>query len=1017
MTQENLELKENEIYNGFKVLSISPIPAYDSVGIYLKHEKTGLEIFHMVNDDKENLFAFGFKTPSFDSCGTAHILEHSVLCGSKNYPLKDPFIRLSNQSVKTFLNAMTFPDKTVYPASSLNETDYFNLMAVYGDAVFFPLLTKETFLQEAHRLEFDKNGKLQFQGVVFNEMKGDYSSLNNVITTYITESLFPDASYSKDSGGEPTCIPDLTYEKFKEFHKIYYHPSNCKLFLYGNISTKKQLDFINEKFLSNPEFAEKNELNFDIDKMTFSKSFDKPKYITKFGPIENSSKGTNVVLGWKSDETTNGLSGMELAFLFEVLLGHDGAPLYRAILESNLCEDINAISIDTSLRYLLVTLGARGVKKGKEKNFEKFVLSELEKMVKNGLTKDDIDTAIMSLDFSNREINRGHGPYSLVLMRRAYRSWMNGANPSQTISGNEVFEQIKEKIKTQPDYVKNLIKKYLLDNPNRVCLTVIPDKNFNKKTEKILDKKIKSICKSIPKAKRNAFFENIKEETKKLNEYQQMTDSSELCSLIPHLSSKDLDLKIENDTIKRSKILGVDLFENQENVNGIVYVDLCFPVDLLDPKDYKYLPFYSGALTNVSFAGMSWAESSCETSKYTGGLGASLFTSSVTPDLIDKAHAANLDNKEFIKCMYDYDSVLSRNWLFVRMKMLEEKTEDAIKMLFSLIKTVDFSDLDRLSDLLTEYKNDFTSSIIPMGHTYSASRASCKYSKSKCIDEIWNGLSQLFVLNSPEFTKENIKSLKETLERIHKVVVDSGFIVHVTAENSGLERAKKSLESEISSFPYHKESLKFPFICDDKEFYDLVDIQGETSDLEQFVVSSQVGYYAKGFKASPYGTSKAVYESMFAHWLSNTVLWEQLRTIGGCYGAFAMPDALESMFSVATYRDPNPHNSKGLFENIFKNIDNWELDEIEFERVKTGSYSKEIQPRSPSSKGFVQFIRYLYGITYELRYNKLSTLLNSSLSDVVSSGKEICQNAQDGKSVIIFTKTEENAGKIVDLDL
>ena len=557
----------------------------------------------------------------------------------------------------------------------------------------------------------------------------------------------------------------------------------------------------------------------------------------------------------------------------------------------------------------------------------------------------------------------------------------------------------------------------MLDNQNRVCLTVIPDKNFNKKTEKILDKKIKAICKSVPKSKRNEFFENIKEETKKLNEYQQITDSPELCSLIPHLSSKDLELKIENDTIKRNKILGVDLFENQENVNGIVYVDLCFPVDLLEPKDYKYLPFYSGVLTNVGFAGMSWAESSCETSKYTGGFGASLFTSSVTQDLIKKANASNLTDKEFIKTMYDYDSALSRNWLFVRMKMLEEKTEDAIRTVFSLIKTVDFSDLDRLSDLLTEYKNDFTSSIIPMGHTYSASRASCKYSKSKCVDEIWNGLSQLFALNSPDFAKENIKTLKETLERIHKIVVDSGFVVHITGESSGLEKAKKSLETEISSFPYHKDSLKSPFVCDDKEFYDLVDIEGESSDLEHFVVSSQVGYYARAFKSSPYGTSNAVYESMFAHWLSNTVLWEQLRTIGGCYGAFAMPDSLESMFSVATYRDPNPYNSKSLFENIFKNIDNWELDEVEFERVKTGCYSKEIQPRAPSAKGFSQFIRSLYGITNELRYNKLSTLLNSSLSDITSSGKDICQNAQNGKSVIIFSKTEENAGKIVDLHL
>ena len=253
--------------------------------------------------------------------------------------------------------------------------------------------------------------------------------------------------------------------------------------------------------------------------------------------------------------------------------------------------------------------------------------------------------------------------------------------------------------------------------------------------------------------------------------------------------------------------------------------------------------------------------------------------------------------------------------------------------------------------------------------------------------------------------------MKETLERIHKIVVDSGFIVHITGESSGLEKAKKSLETEIYSFPYHKESLKSPFVCDDKEFYDLVDIEGESSDLEHFVVSSQVGYYARAFKSSPYGTSNAVYESMFAHWLSNTVLWEQLRTIGGCYGAFAMPDSLESMFSVATYRDPNPYNSKSLFENIFKNIDNWELDEIEFERVKTGCYSKEIQPRAPSAKGFSQFIRSLYGITNELRYNKLSTLLNSSLSDITSSGKEICQNALNGKSVIIFSKTEENAGK------
>ena len=1017
MTQENIELKENEIYNGFKVVEISPIPAYDSVGILLRHEKSGLEIFHIVKDDEENLFAFGFKTPSFDSCGTAHILEHSVLCGSKNYPLKDPFIRLSNQSIKTFLNAMTFTDKTVYPASSLNETDYFNLMAVYGDAVFFPLLTKETFMQEGHRLEFDKNGKLQYQGVVFNEMKGDYSTLNNVISTYLVESLFPNSSYSHDSGGDPTCIPDLTYEKFKEFHKLYYHPSNCKIFLYGNISTKKQIDFINEKFLSKYDFVGNSKPNIATNEMTFCKDFEKPKYVTKLGPMENSSKGSNVVLGWRCGESIDQLKYMELLLVFEILLGHDGSPLYRAILQNDLCEDINSIYIDASSRYLYMSLGARGVKKGKEKKFEKFILSELENLVNNGISKDDIETAIMSVDFSNREINRGHGPYSLVLMRRAYRGWMNDSSPFATISPNEVFEQIKYNIKNQPNYIENMIEEYLLKNQNRLCLTVISDKNFNKKTEKILEKKINSICKAVSKSERENFYEKIKEETKKLNEYQQIPDSPELCNLIPHLSTKELQLKIENDTIKRSKIFDVDLFENQENVNGIVYVDLCFPVDLIEPQDYKYLPFYSTVLTSVGFNGKSWIESSCESAKLTGGLGATLFTSSVTQDLIQKASAQNLKNQDLLKSLYDFDPTVARNWLFVRMKMLEEKTEDAIKMLFSLINTVDFSDLDRLSDLLTEYKNDFDSSIIPMGHNYSASRASCKFSKSKAIDEIWNGIVQLFSLNSPDFAKEKINTLKENLERIHKTIVNSGFIVHVTGESSGLEKAQKSLESQISQFPYYKGQVKAPFMCDDKEFYDLTNINGEDSDFEHFVVSSQVGYYAQATKASHYGTNTSVYESMFAHWLSNKVLWEQLRTIGGCYGAFATAESLENIFSIATYRDPSPYESKEICANIFNNIDNWELDEIEFERVKTGCYSKEIQPRSPSSKGFIQFIRALYGITDQLRYDKLSTLLNSSLSDVISSGKELCEESKNCKSAIIFTKTAENAGKIVDLPL
>ena len=1021
MTQENLELKENEIYNGFKVLEITQVPEYNSTGIFLRHEKTGLEIFHMLNEDKENLFAFGFKTPSSDSKGTAHIIEHSVLCGSKNYPLKDPFIRLSNQSVKTFLNAMTFSDKTVYPASSINETDYFNLMAVYGDAVFFPLLTKETFMQEAHRLEFDKNGKLQFQGVVFNEMKGDYSSLSNVITTYLTESLFPDSSYHYDSGGNPTCIPDLTYEQFLEFHKFYYHPSNCKLFLYGNISTKKQLDFINEKFLSKGDFSStissKEELNFEMDKLTFSKDFDKPKYVTKIGPMENASKLSNVVLAWKSVETLNQLESMELLVLFQILLGHDGSPLYREIIKSGLCQDVTMNSIQTSFRYLVSILGVRGVKKGKELVFEKFVLEQLKKIAKEGILQDNIESALMSVEFMHREITRGYGPYSLVLMRRAYRAWMNGGTPASFLSSNKVFEQVKENIKTKERYLENLICKYLIDNKNRLCLTVLPDKNFNKKIEKTLQNKIKSICNKIPKKERNNFFEQIKNDNQKLTEYQQLPESPELCNLIPHLSSKELSINVKKDSITRSKLLDVDIYENQATVNGIVYFDLCFPVDLLEPKDYKYLPFYASVLTDLGFDGNSWIESASLSAKYTGDLRVSLFSSSITPFLKEKANAINLENQDLQKAMYEFDANVNRNWLVIRMAMLEEKTSQAINMLFSLIKSVDFSDLDRIQDLLVEYKNDYDSSIIEMGHCYSITRASCKMNRSKCIDEIWNGLTQLFDLHSEAFAKENVSKLSETLKRIHKVVSNSGFITHVTAEKSGLENVKSCLEKEIEQFPFYKGKVKLPYLSSDSEFYALTDIQGNSEDSEFFVVSSQVGFMSKVFKSSPLGTKECVLESLFAHWFSNKVLWEQLRTIGGCYGAFASVDIVENVFSLATYRDPNPIKSKEVLEFIFDNIEKWELDETEFDRIKTGCYSKEIQPRSPYGRANIEFIRSLCGITYESRLEKLSNLLNSSLTELVEVSKTICERSKDSKSVIIFSKTEENAGKIVDLHL
>ncbi|MBO7613171.1 MAG: insulinase family protein, partial [Treponema sp.] len=351
-----------EVICGFKVLDRSSVPEMNGEGVWLKHKKTGMEVYHLCCDDEENLFSFAFKTPPADSTGVAHVIEHSVLCGSKHFPLKDPFLQLANQSVKTFLNAMTFPDKTVYPASSMIEADYFNLMAVYGDAVFFPLLEEWTFAQEAHHLEYDENGKLCIKGVVYNEMKGNYSSFDGIAADHSIRSLLQGTSYAVDSGGDPDFIPDLTYEQFKKFHETYYSPANCRLFLYGNIPLEKQLAFIEERFLKpfEADQAKMDEIKKRVSGISVGKlvHFAEPKTLTVTAPAGSEGKGETVLINWMTGSGSDAVESMESAFLSEILLGHDAAPLSRVLVESRLGEDISPCTgLETELAYTCFTVG------------------------------------------------------------------------------------------------------------------------------------------------------------------------------------------------------------------------------------------------------------------------------------------------------------------------------------------------------------------------------------------------------------------------------------------------------------------------------------------------------------------------------------------------------------------------------------------------------------------------------------------------------------------------------------
>ena len=486
MNEIKTSLKKGQVLDsGFSILDVVDLSELKAIGIWAKHKKSGVEVFHVLNDDDENLFSFSFTTYPTDNTGLPHILEHSVLCGSERYPLKDAFIVLAQGSLQTFLNAMTFPDKTVYPASSTNEHDYFNLMSVYGDSVFRPLLPEWTFMQEGHRYEFaadadNPDGKLSITGVVYNEMKGAYSSQDSYAGLWSVKAILPDTPYAFESGGDPVEIPQLTYEDLKQFHKNRYAPANCRIFLAGNISTEKQLDFLNKEVFST---IDKGKACDEIHKV---KKWKKPKTFNIPYPAGSDNKST-IFVSWLCCDATQVNESISLAALTEILLGHDGSPLTRVLIESGLGEDITPVSgLEGEIRETLFVAGLKGVKGDPQNMGEKIealIMTELNRLAVEGIPPQEIEAALLAMEFSQREIRRSGGPFSLVWMRRSLRSWLHGSKPWESLLLKPMMEHIKNSLAENPKYFESLIQKYFLDNPHRALVILEPKEDFLKNQE------------------------------------------------------------------------------------------------------------------------------------------------------------------------------------------------------------------------------------------------------------------------------------------------------------------------------------------------------------------------------------------------------------------------------------------------------------------------------------------------------------------------------------------------------
>lgn len=975
-------------YKGFILLSIDDLPDYKAKALFLRHKKTGLEVYHILADDKENTFAFAFRTVAKDSKGCAHIMEHSTLCGSEKYPLKEPFTTLAGQSLNTFLNAMTYPDKTVYPGSSVVKADYFTIMDVYADAVFFPKLDYETFIQEGHRLEMDEKGKLSIQGVVYNEMKGNYSSFIDVAVDEQIKVMYPDSFPAFDSGGDPLVIPTLTYQEFLDFHQKFYNPDNCLLYLYGNIPTAEQLDYLDEHFIARLEkkykctkeienaYSETPLVKEEIKKLQKLNLIKESTEIKAYAP-ETGATGSIVAINWYS-----GKADIEKYYLSEVLCGNDSSPLSKRLKDSKLGDDLSPIWNNFGqMQEEFFCYGLSGVKKGDEKKVFDLVHKSLKEIYEEGISEEDIDSAVMGIDFSLREVTRYWGPYSLVIMEKVLKGWNYGKPCRDQLSPITSFEKVKEKIKADKDYTKNLIKKYFLDNDVTVKIIVEPSEQYFEERTKIEKELIARLEKNLDKVQ-------LKRDLDLLHQAQQHIETPEETSCIPHTKISELDrnidlIKTELSFVKGSDGSGVPLFINREQTNGIFYMDVMFPFDGLEPKYYRDIPTLSNIITNMGWNNKSWDDCISESACVMGDVWGRTYCSSVSD---------SQDCKDFAAKYKDYNFI-DRQWIGLTCKALSENAEKSLDLLSEIISKMSFDDNQRFESLLQEIKADKKSSLVQSGRDYALKRARATLSKSLALNEIMWGITQYKTVSS--YHKKDIPQLLQTFKKLYYECIKQGAVLHITADEDSVNKIIPLLESFVQKTGITSVKTKKEYTLEDylSQIYKVENIKDEMS-CEAIKLNSQTGYAAVVSPACEYLTKEASAENVFSTWLNTHTLWDKIRTSGGAYGANAWIDSISRYFGMCTYRDPSPVQSVKVYLDSLKELSEYDFDPHDIERTIVSIYGNAICPAAPKDRGEKGFWGMLFANPQDFKLKLIDNLFAVTPEDVKKAALRIYNQAQ-----------------------
>ncbi|WOL19992.1 presequence protease 1, chloroplastic/mitochondrial isoform X2 [Canna indica] len=932
---------------GFEIISEQTINECKSTAVLYRHKKTGAEIMSVSNDDENKVFGIVFRTPPKDSTGIPHILEHSVLCGSRKYPLKEPFVELLKGSLNTFLNAFTYPDRTCYPVASTNTKDFYNLVDVYLDAVFFPKCIEDvqTFQQEGWHYELNNPEEdISYKGVVFNEMKGVYSQPDNILGRITQQALFPENTYGVDSGGDPEVIPKLTFEEFKDFHRKYYHPSNARIWFYGDDDPTERLRILSEYLDQFESSSAPNE-----SKILPQKLFKEPMRIVEKYPAGDGGdlkKKHMVCLNWLlSEEPLDLETELTLGFLDHLLLGTPASPLRRILLESGLGDAIVGGGIEDELLQPQFSIGLKGVSEEDIHKVEELVMDTLKNLAEEGFAPEAVEASMNTIEFSLRENNTGSFPRGLSLMLRSIGKWIYDMDPFEPLRYEKPLQSLKARIEEQGSKAvfSPLLEKFILNNPHRVTVEMQPDPEKASRDE-AAEKEI------LEKVKANMTQEDLAElarATQELRLKQETPDPPEALKSVPCLSLQDIPRKPIHVPTEIGEINGVKVLQHDLFTNDVVYSEVVFDMSFLKKDLLQLVPLFCQSLLEMGTKDMDFVQLNQLIGRKTGGISVYPFTSSVR------------------------GKVDPCTRIIVRGKAMAGRVEDLFNLMNCILQEVQFTDQQRFKQFVSQSKARMESRLRGSGHGVAAARMDAKLNAAGWIAEQMGGISYFeFIQELEKRVDQDWEGISSSLDEIRRSLLSrKGCLVNVTTDGNNLKNSMKFLDKFIDSLP-------------DTPSIEVGSWQSQLSlGNEAIVIPTQVNYVGKA--GNIYETGYQLHGSAYviSKYIGNTWLWDRVRVSGGAYGGFCDFDTHSGVFSYLSYRDPNLLKTIDVYDGTANFLRELEMDDDTLTKAIIGTIGDVDAYQLPDAKGYSSLLRYLLGVTEEERERRREEILSTSLKD------------------------------------